>query len=75
MNSWFGEFCGKKHVAWALFNLSTIRVHIFVVLNLRVLGETASMLNFRGYKFRRCKEDASVSHVTNNASARGKRSP
>ena len=48
-----------------------------------VLRGTASMLNFRGYKFSRiCKEDASVFHVTRihgcghgNASARDKQGP
>ena len=31
--------------------LPIVRVRIFVVLNFHVLGETASMLNFRRYKF------------------------
>ena len=31
----------------------TVRVRIFVVFNFRVLGKTASMLNFRGDKFSR----------------------
>ena len=44
----------------------TVRVLIFVVLNFRVSGKTASMLNVRGINFRRCKEDASVFHVIKN---------
>ena len=31
--------------------MSTLRVQIFGVLNFRILGEMASMLNFCGYKF------------------------
>ena len=42
-----------------------------MVLNLLVLGETASMLNF--HNIRGCKEDASIIHVINNAySGKGK---
>ena len=43
------------------------RVGIFAVLHFHVLRETASMLIFASINFRRCKEDASIYHVTPNA--------
>ena len=59
-------------------NKTTVRVRTFAMLNFRVLGETASMLNFHGYKFSRvsafftCLDVAKLTHQPEVDKAPGK---
>ena len=56
--------CLDNHIIgyWYIRSIITVKGTNFRGVKFSRLGETASMLNFRG-----CKEDASIFHVANNA--------
>ena len=46
---------------------TTVRVQIFMLLNFRFGGNAVNAKFFAGINFHRCKEDASIPHMTNDA--------